>query len=109
MTREEKIQQALDKLTREEKLDRIRDDIYNWDHDTLYETAVDTVMGNLSPLSDSDLSDEYYEWFSYEFEDSEYDDDEPEEYNVSEPQQETCTCESRDLLWYGCTCGYKGT
>jgi hypothetical protein len=116
MTREEKIDEALNNLSREEMFDKIRDNVYGWDHDTLYEYAIEAVEANLSSLNDDELRGEYFEWFFSDFDGPEYNDDDGDitqpipvaaTESISEAQTADCTCSSHDLLWNGCSCGYS--
>lgn len=93
MTGEEKINVHLNSLSREEKLNRIMDAIADWDINTLVETAQSHVMDSLRNLSDNDLGDEYYEWFSGEYENGDFEDD--EEVALA---REVCQCPITQLL-----------
>ena len=107
MTREEKIQDALSSTSRQEKEDKIREEIYNWDHDTLYETACSYIFSTLDNCNDKDFNDEYYEWFYHEFDDLEDDVEEEIELKVvTDTNIAECICKSSDLMWFGCKCGF---
>lgn len=75
MTRDEKIKAKLDSMTRDEKEDKMRESIWEWDTSVLVDYAMDAVMGPLGELKDEDFNDEYCEFFVCEFEDDEYDGD----------------------------------
>lgn len=92
MTREEKIQKAIDDLPREEKLKRIRESMKEWDYESLLDSAFSSVEESLTNISNADFDDEYYEWFSHEFEDSDFDDDEEQQSVVDAISEAPLKC-----------------
>ncbi|MHA2280052.1 MAG: hypothetical protein ACXAC5_04140 [Promethearchaeota archaeon] len=94
MTKEEKIQQYLDSKSREDKLRDMRDSMWDWDTDSLIETAFGHIEENLETLNNKDFDDEYYEWFAYKFEcNSDFDDDEELEPKVLDK----CECDINQI------------
>lgn len=101
MTREEKIQKELDSKTREEKLNRMRESMWDWDSEYLIDLAIKHISDNMAELCNSDFDKEYYEWFAYEFEESDYDDDEENVVDaVVELQPLKCVCGSGGVGCY---------
>ena len=93
MTKEEKIQQHLDNISREEKIERMSEHVYeSYDRDILVDMALNSM--GLDDLSNSELSDEYYDWFGYEIDDFDDDDDDDEVVDAEfvEPMKPKCTC-----------------
>lgn len=76
MTREEKIQAELDSMTREEKIEGMLGEVHQWDLDSLIDWIQFELRWKFRSLSDTDLDQEYFDWFDYKFEDADYDDDE---------------------------------
>jgi len=89
MTGEEKINKHLASIPKEEKLERMKESMYDWDTEIL----VDGAWANMQPIggwSNEDLNDEYYEWFCCDYEGNEdYEDD--VEKSVAPPSLK-CTC-----------------
>jgi len=95
MTREEKIQQFLDSKSREDKLRDMRDSMWDWDTESLIESAFSHIEESMDGLGDKDFDDEYYEWFSYKFEsDPDFDDDEEPELQILDK----CECDLHQLM-----------
>lgn len=113
-TAEEKIDKYLDSLTRDEKEERMRECIENYDICTLIEIAQTNMMSNVEDLSDKDFNDEYYEWFSCEL-DEMFEDDEvtvpngiiipTDSYKVTHGPPTSCVCDMNAIMREGCQCG----
>jgi hypothetical protein len=97
MTRDEKIKAAIDSLTREQKLERMRESVWDWDMTSLVEAAFSPIEARLENIIQEDFDDEYYEWFASEFEDSKYDDDEEPDPVL----KEKCECNLDEVYWRG--------
>ena len=94
MTREEKIQQFLDSKSRDEKYNDMRDSMWDWDTQSLIESAFSHMEQSFDNLSDKDFDDEYYEWFSYMFESEDFDDDEKPKIIILDE----CKCDLHQLM-----------
>lgn len=106
MTGAEKIKQDMASTTRNEKMEEIRDQICDWDHDALVDYVQFRVEGDLSPMSLSDFEDEYYEWVSHKYESGDYEDDEEEVQAVAtEETCEICNNEKKDVGMKCWRCG----
>ena len=70
MTSKEKISKDIDSRPREKKIEEIMEAICDWDIDTLVDFVQGDIGDKLEKLSDKDLGDEYYEWFSHRYETS---------------------------------------
>ena len=95
MTREEKIQQHIRNRSREEKLEDMRESMWDWDMDSLIDSAFGHIEESMDKLTDEDFNDEYYQWFSCMLEsEPDFDDDlEPENLVLDK-----CSCDLNQLM-----------
>lgn len=92
-TKEEKIREQLDGLSREHMFQEICRMIADWDLDTLIEAAQQQVLDNLVDLDDEDFRNEFYKWNYHNFELLQ---DDPEE--MTEASQAKCECDMHQLM-----------
>lgn len=93
MTRDEKIQKYINNLSRDDILREMKEAVWEWDIATLVDAAFGPIEESMMDLSDSELNDEYYEWFSYRFEDEKFDDDKEEVLELK-----PCSCDIHQLM-----------
>ena len=118
-TREEKIKEILDSTGRQEKVDRMLDEVESWDTHAMVDWIQHNMRNILDDMSDAEIRDEYESYFESDFADIEDDDDDDElfydddcedcsgcEYCEEEDEREAeCVCEWEVVYQQGCQCG----
>lgn len=91
-TREE-IEEQIERMSREEKIKRLMEEVEEWDLDSLTEYALHHIEKNYRNMDDRNLNADYYMVFG---EDEVDNIEEPDSDSSPEPQ--ICQCELNNIL-----------